>query len=219
MVGPETYDPKAERDEFLKATQRQIKPAGMLVSAADPALMRDVIDSAVDAGIPVITIDADSPGSKRLTFVGTNNYQAGQMGGEILAKELGGKGSIIVYTRLARQPRRAIGGMLNFARHRHQDPPGHRCRGRASKPRCHKDGNRKEGARRLYLSETPPRRVADVLIGPPFRQTLITMDDRRNRKLMQKGMIRATIAQKPYTHGISHGCSMTSITANRRTRK
>ena len=74
---------------------RQIPPAGILVSAADPELMRDAIDSAAAAGIPVITIDSDSPKSKRLTFIGTNNYQAGQMSGNFSAKELNGKGNVI----------------------------------------------------------------------------------------------------------------------------
>ena len=40
MVGPETYDPKAEKEEFLRVVQRKITPAGILVSAADPELMR-----------------------------------------------------------------------------------------------------------------------------------------------------------------------------------
>ena len=35
------------------------------------------IDAAVDAGIPVLTVDSDSSLSKRLTFIGTNNYEAG----------------------------------------------------------------------------------------------------------------------------------------------
>ena len=98
VAGPENYDPKAEKEEFLRVVHRQVPPSGILVSAADPELMRDAIDSAVAAGIPVITMDADSPKSKRLTFVGTNNYQVGQMGGEILATELKGKGSVIVFT-------------------------------------------------------------------------------------------------------------------------
>src|SRR5262249_900386 len=76
---------------------RQIPPAGILISAADPELLRDAIDSATAAGIPVITIDSDSPKSKRLTFIGTNNYQAGQMSGELLAKELNGTANEVLY--------------------------------------------------------------------------------------------------------------------------
>jgi ribose transport system substrate-binding protein len=60
MVGPDTYDPKAELQEMISVTKRQKPPSGILVSAADPKLMQEGIDSAVAAGIPVVTIDAFS---------------------------------------------------------------------------------------------------------------------------------------------------------------
>src|ERR1022692_3226605 len=81
LVGPDGYDPKAEQEEFRRIVK--LKPSGILVSAADANLMAPDIDAAVDAGIPVITMDSDSPLSKRLTFIGTNNYAAGLMSGSI----------------------------------------------------------------------------------------------------------------------------------------
>ena len=96
MVGPDTYDAKAEVEEFRNAAAK--KPAGILVSAADPNLMKDAIDAAIGQGIPVITVDADAPTSKRLTFVGTNNYEAGLMGGHVLAEHMHGKGNVAVFT-------------------------------------------------------------------------------------------------------------------------
>jgi ribose transport system substrate-binding protein len=96
FVGPKGYDPKAQQDEFRKAVQQ--KPTGILVSPADPRLMENDIDQAIAAGIPVITIDSDAPSSKRLFFIGTNNYQAGLMGGQRLVKELHGKGNFVVFT-------------------------------------------------------------------------------------------------------------------------
>ena len=44
--------------------------------------------AALEQGIPVITIDSDAPESKRVTFIGTDNYQAGRQGGEIALKIL-----------------------------------------------------------------------------------------------------------------------------------
>ena len=61
-------------------------------------LMKDDIDNAIAAGIPVITVDSDAPASKRLFFIGTDNYHAGQIGGQRLAKELNGKGNVVVFT-------------------------------------------------------------------------------------------------------------------------
>jgi len=60
--------------------------------------MKDSIDRAIAAGIPVITVDSDAPTSKRLFFVGTNNHQAGFMGGKRLAQELKSKGNVVVFT-------------------------------------------------------------------------------------------------------------------------
>jgi ribose transport system substrate-binding protein len=96
FVGPDTYDPKAEKQSFEEIVQK--KPAGILIAVADAALMKDSIDQAIAAGVPVITVDSDSPGSKRLFFIGTNNHQAGVMGGKRLDQELKGKGNVVVFT-------------------------------------------------------------------------------------------------------------------------
>jgi ribose transport system substrate-binding protein len=96
FVGPDTYDPKAEKQSFEEIVQK--KPAGILIAVADAALMKDSIDQAIAAGVPVITVDSDSPASKRLFFIGTNNHQAGVMGGKRLAQELKGKGNVVVFT-------------------------------------------------------------------------------------------------------------------------
>src|SRR5712692_7164458 len=98
MVGPDTYDAHAEQQELRRLMTLKEKPAGILVSPADPALMKTDIDAAVAAGIPVITVDSDSPTSKRLLFIGTNNYEAGIMGVRVAAKQLEGKGNVVVFT-------------------------------------------------------------------------------------------------------------------------
>ena len=46
--GPETYDPQAEAEEFRNAAA--LKPAGLLVSVADAAVMRPEINAAMNAG-------------------------------------------------------------------------------------------------------------------------------------------------------------------------
>ena len=103
MVGPETYDAKAEAQEFNDAVAK--KPTGILVSFADPNVMQAPIDAAIAAGIPVITIDSDAPASKRLVFIGTNNYQAGLMGGRVLAERMHGKGSVRLHHARAAESR------------------------------------------------------------------------------------------------------------------
>ena len=94
--GPDSYDPKAEQAALQEAIRN--KATGILISVGDPVLLRDDIDRAIAAGIPVITVDSDAPASKRLFFIGTDNYHAGQIGGQRLAKELNGKGNVVVFT-------------------------------------------------------------------------------------------------------------------------
>src|SRR5215813_12837036 len=55
LTGPSTYDPQAQKQEFKRIAAS--KPAGILVSVADPKQITDEIDAAVGAGIPVITVD------------------------------------------------------------------------------------------------------------------------------------------------------------------
>jgi ribose transport system substrate-binding protein len=101
VVGPENYDPQAELAELHKAIAA--KPAGILVSVADVAVLQPEIDAAVNAGIPVITMDSDAAGSHRLYFVGTNNLEAGRMGGRRVVEKLGGKGNVVFFS-FAGQP-------------------------------------------------------------------------------------------------------------------
>jgi ribose transport system substrate-binding protein len=96
FVGPETYDPKAQQLEFERIVKN--RPSGILISVANPELMKADIDAAIESGIPVITMDADSPSSKRLLFIGTDNYHAGVMGATVAARELHGKGNVVVFT-------------------------------------------------------------------------------------------------------------------------
>jgi ribose transport system substrate-binding protein len=208
MVGPETYDPKAEKEEFLAVVHRQIPPAGILVSAADPELMREAIDSAAAAGIPVVTIDSDSPKSKRLTFIGTNNYTAGQMSGEILAKELNGKGSVVLFSIpgqenlnerveglkrvLARNPGIKILQVINIAGDPTKAFDG--TQGLIAKGKTPPDAF-------VCLEALSCAEVADVLDRAGIKdKTIVAMDTQEGTlNWMRKGMIRATIAQKPYT--------------------
>jgi len=66
---------------------------GIAVAPSDPKAMEATIKAAMDAGIPVITLDTDAPESVRLAYVGTSNKSAGVVAGQEMAKLLpdGGK--------------------------------------------------------------------------------------------------------------------------------
>jgi len=95
-VGPAEYDMNAMVAAFEQAIAK--KPAGIVVVGFEPSL-NSIVDKAVDMGIPVVTVDADLPGSKRMAFVGTGNFNAGVVGGNKLAELIGGKGKVAIMTR------------------------------------------------------------------------------------------------------------------------
>lgn len=70
----------------------------MLISCNDADALKDVIDKAMDQGIYVATFDSDSPDSKRLFYIGTNNYNAGQKAAEYMQTLLPDGGQVALLT-------------------------------------------------------------------------------------------------------------------------
>jgi ribose transport system substrate-binding protein len=101
VAGPDNYDPQAELAALKNAVAA--KPAGILVSVSDATVLAPEIDAAINAGIPVITFDSDAAGSRRLYFIGTNNLDAGRLGGRRIVDKLSGKGNVVFFT-IAGQP-------------------------------------------------------------------------------------------------------------------
>lgn len=64
---------------------------GILMSANDPDALKDVINKAMEAGIPVATWDSDSAESNRLFYAGTDNYHLGYACGEKMVELAEGK--------------------------------------------------------------------------------------------------------------------------------
>ena len=96
LTGPATFDPYAEIEMFRRVVEQE--PAGICVSAARPDLFQSEIDKAVAAGIPVICVDADVPDSKRVLYIGTDNFKAGRESLKRMAELVHGKGDIAVIT-------------------------------------------------------------------------------------------------------------------------
>jgi ribose transport system substrate-binding protein len=102
MDGPTALSPKDELESFNKAVA--LHPSGILVSVTSPDLFNGPIAAAVQSGIPVICLDSDAPDSKRVMFVGTDNFRAGQESGKRMSDILKGQGQIVII---------AIAGQLN----------------------------------------------------------------------------------------------------------
>lgn len=206
MVGADTYDPQAQKHEFQKLL-RQRKPSGILVSAANPDVMTPEIDAAIAQGIPVITMDSDAPNSKRLFFIGTNNYAAGQMGGNVVARHLQGKGNVVVFT----MPEQAnLKERLHGYEQVFRNYPGIKISevvDMKGVPTITFDKTEEMVTKKVPVdafvcleAQSCPE-VADVLNRHKVTgKTVVSMDtDPRTLEWIQKGMIVATISQKPFT--------------------
>lgn len=206
VVGPNNYDPKAEVEAFDRAVAQ--KPTGILVSAADPNLLKDSIDKAIAAGIPVITIDSDAKASKRLYFIGTNNYQAGQMGGQRLAAELKGKGNVVAFTMPEQSNMAERMRGYRDALEAHPQIKVTRVVDIKGDPRIAFDtttqilGKEKDKVDAfICLEALAGKEVATVLSSNDIKnKVVVAMDtDPDTLDWIRKGVISATISQKPYT--------------------
>lgn len=206
IQGPDGHDPQGEHDAFRRAMAE--KPSGILVSAADPNIMTPDINAALDQGIPVITIDSDAPDSKRLFFVGTDNYNAGLIGGKLAAKLLDGKGNIVIFTIPSQNnlKDRLQGYQAGFADHPEMkvmqvvDMNGNSDVAFDSAKKL-LDSKAKVDAFVCLEALSCPA-VADVVnrANMAGKVKIIAMDtDPGTIDWIKKGVISATIAQKPWT--------------------
>src|SRR5258708_8482096 len=85
---------------------------GIAISCTNGDFLTDTINKALDAGIPVVTWDADAPKSKRAAFYGVDDFASGKIMGEQTAKLLGDKGTVAIITSLgAENLRRRLEGV------------------------------------------------------------------------------------------------------------
>ena len=210
MRGPDGFDPQDEVQEFRQVVA--LKPAGILVSVANEKMMQPEIDAAMAAGIPVITIDSDAPSSHRLFFIGTNNLQAGRLGGARVAAKLNGKGNVIFFS-IAGQPNleeRLKGYKDVFANF-----PGIKV---VEVFDMKGDSGVAMDQTRDYLARTGAAKIDAIVclesssgkdVGEAFKRTgangtlLVAMDvDEATLNLVKDGTIDSTVSQKPYTMAV-----------------
>jgi ribose transport system substrate-binding protein len=167
------------------------------------------INKAIAAGIPVITIDSDAPDSQRLYFIGTNNLEAGRLGGQFVAAQLNGKGNVVFFT-MPGQPNleeRLKGYKDVFA-----NSPGIKIvevfdmkgQSTAAMDKAVE-----------YLARTGPAKINAYIslesssakdVGEAFKRAkpqdamVMAMDvDQATLELVKDGTVKATISQKPFT--------------------
>ncbi|MWC27692.1 substrate-binding domain-containing protein [Paenibacillus sp. MMS18-CY102] len=91
-LGPLRINPEEQARLLEKAIAQGFD--GLLIQGLNDPAYAQLIGKAFERGIPAITIDADEPGSARVAYVGTDNWQAGEEMGRLVIRMAGAKGRI-----------------------------------------------------------------------------------------------------------------------------
>jgi ribose transport system substrate-binding protein len=187
---------------------------GIAVSPIEADAFATVIDSAIDKGIPVVTFDSDSVKSKRLAYLGTNNYEAGKKAGEQAVKLLPNGGNFVAFVgnMSAQNARDRYQGFLDAVKDHKivalQDPFQDKADKTGAAYRNVADAITKYGDKiNLMLgiwSYNGPAIVDEIQKDPGRRAKvkIVVFDgDPKTLKNLDTGLVDAAIVQKPYEFG------------------
>ena len=87
-----------DRDEQIKVVENFIarEVDGMVLAPLDDKALVRPVETAANAGIPVVVIDSGLESEKYASFVATDNSLGGRMAGAHLGKLLGGQGNVLL---------------------------------------------------------------------------------------------------------------------------
>ncbi|MCQ4669803.1 sugar ABC transporter substrate-binding protein [Lactonifactor longoviformis] len=85
-------------EENVKASEDMIqtKVDAIAITPFDASGNIPVVEAANEAGIPVFTIDSDVDGGEVVAYIGTDNVLGGELAGEWMTEQIGGKGKIAI---------------------------------------------------------------------------------------------------------------------------
>jgi ribose transport system substrate-binding protein len=207
---PQQADNNAQKRVFEDALVAGADGIGVSPIQADA--FAPVIDAAVAQGIPVITFDSDSEKSKRILYIGTNNYEAGRAAGEE-AKKLFPQGANLVAfvgNMSAQNARDRYNGFLDAVKGTKivmlQDPyeddkDAFRAR-RNVGAAIVRYGEKLNGLVGLYSYNGPA--IVDEVMKQNLRSKLkiVCFDgEPKTLKNLENGLVDVTVVQKPYEFG------------------
>lgn len=95
VVGPWLEQQVDDQIAILEGVIEQ-RPDGIVLAASDYNRLAGPVQRAVDAGIPIVTVDSDVDSDETVSFVGTNNVEAGRRAGEAILSHLSADATIAI---------------------------------------------------------------------------------------------------------------------------
>jgi ribose transport system substrate-binding protein len=182
---------------------------GIAVSAIAPSDQVPVLDQ-VAAKSKLITFDSDAPASKRLLYIGTNNYEAGKaLGGEIVKLlPKGGKMAVFVGSLSADNAAQRLKGIVDAIAGKNieivdkREDNTDRAKARANVEdiiNAHSDLNLVAG---LWSYNGPAIASAIEALGKKDKILAAVFDEEEGTlNAIQAGIIAVTVVQKPFQFG------------------
>lgn len=207
---PQQADNNAQKKVFEDALAAGAN--GIAVSPIQADAFTPVIDAAIAKGIPVVTFDSDAPASKRLLYIGTNNFEAGKRAGEAAVKLFPNGGKLIAFVgNMSAQNandryngfKEAIKGKnIEFLQEPFTDDKDAGRARRNVSDAITKYGDKINGFVGLY-SYNGPAIVDEVQKNNLRDKVKIICFDGEPKTLdnLGKGLVDATVVQKPYEFG------------------
>ena len=93
--GPQKEDDREAQVQVVEAFINR-RVGGIVIAPLDDTALAVPCKEAVSQNIPVVIIDSDVKWDGRTSFVATDNYNGGVLGGQELARLLGGNGKVVM---------------------------------------------------------------------------------------------------------------------------
>ncbi|MDQ2731651.1 MAG: sugar-binding protein [Armatimonadota bacterium] len=183
----------------------------MAVSAVEGSAVGKTIDRLTDRGMKVITIDSDAPASKRIIYIGTDNFESGQDAGKEMVSLLPHGGNVwgFVGNQTAQNAAERIDGFkkaveghnirLVGVQDDNEDPMVAR---KNVESVLHSNANQVQALLGIYSYDLPI--IAEEVNRVKLRKSikLVGFDaEPETLQALQNGGVDATVVQKPYEFG------------------
>ncbi|MFN3650287.1 MAG: sugar-binding protein [Armatimonadota bacterium] len=183
-------------------------PDGIALSCIEGDASKEMIDMVISKGVPLVTFDSDSTGSRRLAYIGTNNVTAGEAAGRAAAELLPNGGEFLGFV-----------GNISAENARERQEGFEKTAKEAGITLKEVIGDDKDPARARSNVENALQKYPDVdgllglysYNGPAIVQAVgnrksqykvVAFDaEPQTLQALDKGLIDATIVQKPYDFG------------------